>query len=130
MKGKGPHYPQYSYDIIRKHSLMISSDIKEYNKVGDTKTPSLHSIPFNFKVKNGDIMSTGQYMNHKSFTIIQFQKLLRKSSHSIKTELRDSTAEKLFLCPWELHELFSCLARFRIIIFALYFIRKNCSKFS
>ena len=69
MKEKGPHYPQYSYDIIRKHSLMISSDIKEYNKVGDTKTPSLHSIPFNFKVKNGDIMSTGQYMNHQSFTI-------------------------------------------------------------
>ena len=29
MKGKGPHYPQYSYDIIRIHSLMIYSDIIE-----------------------------------------------------------------------------------------------------
>ena len=27
-KGKGPHYPQYSYDIIRIHSLMIYSDLK------------------------------------------------------------------------------------------------------
>ena len=37
MSGKGPHYPQYSYDIIRIHSLMICSDIIEYNIVGDTK---------------------------------------------------------------------------------------------
>ena len=29
MKEKGPHYPQYSYDIIRIHSLMIYSDIIE-----------------------------------------------------------------------------------------------------
>ena len=29
MKGKGPPYPQYSYDIIRIHSLMIYSDIIE-----------------------------------------------------------------------------------------------------
>ena len=39
MKGKSPHYPQYSYDIIRIHSLMIYSDIIEYNIVGDTKLP-------------------------------------------------------------------------------------------
>ena len=39
MKGKGPHYPQYSYDIIRIYSLMIYSDIIEYNIVGDKKTP-------------------------------------------------------------------------------------------
>ena len=54
MKGKGPHFPQYSYEIIRIHSLMIYSDIKEYNIVGDTKTH------FRSK-KNGDIISTGQY---------------------------------------------------------------------
>ena len=46
MEGKGPHYPQYSYDIIRIHSLMIYSDIIEYNIVGDTKTPLLRCIPF------------------------------------------------------------------------------------
>ena len=60
MKGKGPHYPQYSYDIIRIHSLMIYCDIIEYNIVGDTKTPLLRCILFISKVKNGDTISTGQ----------------------------------------------------------------------
>ena len=41
MKGKGPHYPQYSYGNIRILSLMFYNDIIEYNKVSDTKTPSL-----------------------------------------------------------------------------------------
>ena len=51
MKGKGPHSPQNSYNIIRKHSLVIYSDILEYNRVGDTKTPLLRCIPFISKVK-------------------------------------------------------------------------------
>ena len=45
-KGKRPHHPQFSYDIIRKHSLMIYSDIKEYNIVGVTNTPLLCCILF------------------------------------------------------------------------------------
>ena len=95
MKGKGPHNPQYSYDIITIHSLMIYSVIVEYNIVGDTKTPLLRCIPFISKVKSGDIISTEQYMNHQSFTILQFKKLLKSSFHSIKIELRDSTGEKI-----------------------------------
>ena len=46
MKGKGPHCPQYSYDIIRVHSLLVYSDNIEYNIVGDTELPNcveLHS---------------------------------------------------------------------------------------
>ena len=46
MKGKGPHYPQHSFDIIRIHSLMIYSYIKEYNIAGVTKTPLLCCILF------------------------------------------------------------------------------------
>ena len=68
MKGKGPHYPQYSYDIIRIHSLMIYSDNKEYNIVCETKTPLLRCIRFISKVKSGKIVSSGQYMNYQSFT--------------------------------------------------------------
>ena len=63
MKGKGPHCPQFSYDIIRIHSLMIYSDFIEYNIVGDTKTPLLRCSPFISKVKNGDTISTGQCMD-------------------------------------------------------------------
>ena len=59
MKGKELRYPQYSYDIIRIHSLLVYSDIIEYNIVGDTKTPLLRCIPYISKVKNGDIISTG-----------------------------------------------------------------------
>ena len=44
-KGKGPHYPQHFYDIIRIHSLMIYSDIIEYNTVCDSFT-SLYSFHF------------------------------------------------------------------------------------
>ena len=61
MKGKGPHYLQYSHDTIRIHSLMIYNDIIEDNIVGDTKTPLFRCIPFISKVKSGDIISTGQY---------------------------------------------------------------------
>ena len=96
MKGKGRHYPQYSYDILRTHSLMIYTDIKEYNIFGDTKTPLLRYIPFTSKVKSGDLISTGQYMNYQSFTNLQFKKVLKNSFLTIKIELRDSTGEKSF----------------------------------
>ena len=35
--GKGPNHPQYSYNIMRIHSLMIYSDVLDYNRVGDLK---------------------------------------------------------------------------------------------
>ena len=57
---------------------MIYSDILVYNIVGDTKTPLLRCIPFSSKVKSGDIISTGQYMNYQSFKNLQFKKLLKK----------------------------------------------------
>ena len=58
MKRKDPHYPQCSYDIIRIDSLMIYTDIIEYNLVGDTKTILLCCIPFISGEKNEDIISS------------------------------------------------------------------------
>ena len=98
MKGKGPPYPQCSSDIMRIPSLMIYSDFIEYNIVGDTKTPLLRCIPFDSKVKNGDIISTGQYMNYQSFKNLQFEKLLKNFFHSTNIELRDTTLKKFLLC--------------------------------
>ena len=80
MKRKGPHCPQYSYDIIRIHSLIINSDIIEYNIVGDTKTPLLRCIPFISKVKNGDIKSTGQYISTGQSKIVSYTSILHKST--------------------------------------------------
>ena len=45
---------------------MIYSDIVEYNFLRDTKAALLRRIPFISKINNGDIISTGQYMNYQN----------------------------------------------------------------
>ena len=95
MKGEGPDEPQFSYDIVRIHSLMIYSDLVEYNIVGDTKVPLLRCFPFISKLKGGDIITTGQYMNYQTFSNLQFRHLLKSSFHSIHIDLRDTSGEKI-----------------------------------
>ena len=73
MSGAGPHFPEFPYDIVRIHTLMIYRDIVEYNIVGDAKAALLRCIPFTSKVRNGDINSTGQYMNYQNFPNLQFK---------------------------------------------------------
>ena len=41
IKGKGPHEPEFAYDIVGIHLLKIYSNLVEYNNVGDTKIPLL-----------------------------------------------------------------------------------------
>ena len=41
MIGKSPNEPEFAYDIVRIQSLMIYSNLVQYNLVGDTKAPSL-----------------------------------------------------------------------------------------
>ena len=95
MIGKGTHEPQFAYDIVRIHSLMIYSDVVEYSIVGDTKTLLLRCFPFISKLKGGDIITTGQYMNYQSFSNLQFRPLLKNSFHSIHIDLRDRSGEKI-----------------------------------
>ena len=95
MKGKGPHEPEFAYDIVRIHSLMFYSDLVEYNIVGDTKAPLLRCFPFISKLKGGDIITTGQYMNYQSFSNLQFRPLLKNSFHSIHIDLRNTSHEKI-----------------------------------
>ena len=95
MKGKGPHEPQFPYDIVCIHSLMIYSDLVEYNIVGDTKAPLLRCLLFISKLKGGDIITTGQYMNYQTFSNLQFRPLLKNSFHSIHIVLRDTSGEKI-----------------------------------
>ena len=91
MRGKEPHEPSLAYDIVRIHSFMIYTDIVEYNIVGDTKAPLLRCFPFISKLKSGDIITTGQYMNHETFSNLQFRRLLKNSFHSIHIDLRDTS---------------------------------------
>ena len=95
MKGKGPHEPQFAYDIVRIHSLMIYGDLVECSIVGDTKAPLLRCFPFISKLKGGDIITTAQYMNYQTFSNLQFRPLLKNSFHSIHIDLRDTSGEKI-----------------------------------
>ena len=72
MSGVGPHFPKLPYDVVRIHTSMIYSDIVEYNIVGDTEAAPLRCILFISNIKNGDITSTGQYMNYQNFPNLQF----------------------------------------------------------
>ena len=92
--GKRSLEPGFAYDIVRIHSLMIYSDLVEYNIVGDTKAPLLRFFLFISKLKGGDIITTGQYMNHQTFSNLQFRPLLKNSFHSIHIDLRDTSGEK------------------------------------
>ena len=99
MKRKDPHEPQFAYDIVRFPSLMIYSDLVEYSIVGDTKAPLLRCFHFVSKLKGGDIITTGQYMNYQTFSNLQFRPLLKNSFHSIHLDLRNTSGEKIPFVP-------------------------------
>ena len=94
LRGKGPHKPEFAYDIVRIHSLMIYTDLIEYNAVGETKARLWRCFPFISKLKSGDIITTGQYMNYQTFSNLQFRPLLKNSFHSILIDLRNTSGEK------------------------------------
>ena len=94
LRRKGPHKPEFAYDIVRIHSLMICTDLIEYNIVDDTKAPLLRCFLFISRLKSGDIITTGQYMNYQTLSNLQFRPLLKNSFHSIHIDLRDTSGEK------------------------------------
>ena len=85
--GKVPHEPEYAYKIVRIPSVMIYSDLVQYNIVGDTKAPLLRCFPFISKLTGGDIIITGQYMNYQTFSNLQFRPLLKNFFHTIHIDL-------------------------------------------
>ena len=97
LRGKGPHKPEFAYDIVRIHSLMLYTSLIEYNIVGDAKTPLLRCFLFISKLKSGDIKTTGHYMNYQTFSNLQFRPLLNNSLHSIHIDFRDTSGEKYVL---------------------------------
>ena len=75
---KAPHEPEFAYNVVRIHSLMIYSKLVQYNIVGDTKTPLLRGFHFFSKLKGGDIITTGQYMNYQTFSLTYSLELCSK----------------------------------------------------
>ena len=95
---KGPHEPEFAYDIVRIHSLMIHSNLVQHINVGDTKVPLLRCFAFISKPKEGDIITTGQYMNYQTISNLQFRPLLQNSFQRTNIELGDTSGEKNTLC--------------------------------
>ena len=94
LRGKGPQKPEFAYDTVRIHFLMIYTNLIEYNTVGDTKVPLLRCFHFFSKLKSGDIITTGQYMDYQTFRNLQFRPLLKNSFCKIHIDLRDTSNEK------------------------------------
>ena len=93
--GKGSHEPTFAYDIVRIHSLLIYTDIVDYNFVGDTKAPLFRCFPFLSNLKTGAIITTRQYMSYQIFSNLQFRRLLKNSFHSKNIDLRDTSGGKI-----------------------------------
>ena len=74
---------------------MVYTDLIEYNIVDDTKAPLLRWFPFISKLKSGESVTTGQYMNYQTFSNLQFRPLLKSSFHIIHIDLRDTSGEKM-----------------------------------
>ena len=95
LRGKGSHKPEFAYYIVRIHSLMIYTDLIEYNTVGDTKAPLLRCFFLISELKARDIINTERYINYQTFSILLIISLLEKFFHSIHTDLRDTSVEKI-----------------------------------
>ena len=95
LRGKGPHKPEFLYDIVHIHSLMIYTDLIEYNIVGDTKAPLMWCFSVISKIKARDIITTGHYMNYQTFSNLQLRPLFKNSFLSLYIDLRDTSGEKL-----------------------------------
>ena len=78
LRGKGPNKLEFGYNIVRLQSLMINTNLIEYNIFGDTNVSLLRCFPFISDLKAGDFITTGQYMNCQTFRNLQFRPLLKK----------------------------------------------------
>ena len=74
---------------------MMYTDLIEYNIVGDTKAPLLRCFSFISKLKSGDIITTGHYMNYQTFSNLHFRRPPKKTFHSIHIDLRDTSGERM-----------------------------------
>ena len=95
MCGKSALEPTFAYDIDRIHSLMIYTDLVEYNFARDTQAPLLRCFPFISKLKSVDIITTRQYMNYQTFSNLQFT---RKTLLTAYTMICKTRLVRRFFC--------------------------------
>ena len=74
---------------------MIYTDLIKYSITGDTMAPLLRCLLFISELKGRDNLTTGQYMNYQTFSILHFKPLLKISFRSILIDLRETSGEKV-----------------------------------
>ena len=84
------HTGNFPIDITAgTHSMLVYTDIINYQYVGDTKAPVLRIIDCGRRLKNGSTtLTTVSTLTKKSFSILEYKKLLKSTIDSIKIELR------------------------------------------
>lgn len=84
------HEGDYPMDITaRTHCAMVYTDIIEYQHVGDAKAPLLRIIDTGRRLKNGSTATVTNYTQiRKSFTVLEYKKLLKNTIGSVKIEIR------------------------------------------
>ena len=93
LREKRPHKP-FAYYIVGIHFLILHTDLIGYKTVDDTRTLLLRCFLFVSKLKYGDFLTTGQYLNYQTFSNLQFIRLLKNSFHSIHIDFRDTNVIK------------------------------------
>ena len=81
--------------LLCPHTLAHEMHGPHYNIIGDVKAPLLHCFVSISKIKGGEIIITGQYKNCQTFRDLQFRQQLKNSFHSINSDLRDTSSEKI-----------------------------------
>ena len=95
MKGKCPHESQF---CLGHCSYPFANDLQRSSRVQHCwghKDSLATMLSFISRLRGGDIITTGQYMNYQTFTNLQFRPLLKDSFHSIHIDLRDTSGEKI-----------------------------------
>ena len=106
LQEKVPQKREFTDDIVRIHPPMTCTEFAEYNIVGDTKTQLLRCFLFIPKLKTGDFITTGQYMNYQTSCNLPFRQQLKNSFHSNHNALGGTSGEKYRLYLSVRHVLF------------------------
>ena len=87
------HFGIFPVDIICGSQLIfVYLDIIEYQHVGDSRAPILKIIESERRLRNGSL-NTVAPVHHKTFTNLDYKRLLSNNIQSIKVELRSETGK-------------------------------------
>ena len=89
------HLANFTVDITCGSQLIfVYIDIIEYQHVGDSRAPVLKIIESERRLRNGSL-NTVTPVHHKTFTNLDYKRLLSNNIQNIKVELRNETGKHL-----------------------------------